>query len=65
MFWQDPFTIQKSKKPLGFMKKSSQKCKKVLMFHARCPELSFSRDAFSHSHEYDKFVVENPGEEEL
>ena len=35
------------------------------MFHARCPELSLSRDAFSQSHEYDKFVVENPVEEEL
>ena len=27
------------------------------MFHARCPELSLSRDAFSRSHGYDKFVV--------
>ena len=27
------------------------------MFHARCPGLSLSRDAFSRSHEYDKFVV--------
>ena len=29
----------------------------MLMFHARCPELSLNRDAFSHSHEYDKFVA--------
>ena len=27
------------------------------MFHAPCPELSSSRDAFSCSHGYDKFVV--------
>ena len=27
------------------------------MFHARCPGLSLSRDAFSRSHGYDRFVV--------
>ena len=27
------------------------------MFHARCPDLSVSRDAFSRSHRYNKFVV--------
>ena len=27
------------------------------MFHARCPGLSLSKDAFSRSHGYDRFVV--------